>query len=334
MPGTYTEQPSCSKSGTSGNPITIQAQYPAALNTTNRSILSSTASGGDDNQIWTLSGNYETVIGFEITGVNAAWGILAEGNYDTMQSNVVHDIGTSISCSSDGGAGLGDPVNYTNEGNQYLGNVIYNIGPGATTPSTSTCLYYHGIYHANHGGLIYNNIVSNSGAGCLSLNHDPQNVVVSNNTFFKCGNLGFPHAVYISNEGSYPVPDYLFFANNIIYDSMGGILEDVAVGSHNYYVNNDLYDISGTSWSLNGGHQVNSLAVNPGFANFVATGGAAVADYEAASTSAGMVGAGISDTTAATYNSGVSGEQAGAVPTTDFNGKARTGTWDLGAFQQ
>jgi hypothetical protein len=47
-----------------------------------------------------------------------------------------------------------------------------------------------------------------------------------------------------------------------------------------------------------------------------------------------MVGAGISNVTAATYNSGVSGEQAGSVPTTDINGNPRTGTWDLGAFQQ
>ena len=335
LPGTYTEVPTCAGSGSSGSPITIQAQYPAAKNTSNRSIFSYT--GSSVYSYWTISGSYVQIVGFEITGGNASVGIMNKGSHNVMQWNVVHDIGTSVACNSNGGAAI-DDGSYTGAYNAMISNVVYNIGQNYAS-SSNTCNYFHGLYESGQHSLLFNNMVSNTQSIAITTYHAAYNVIIANNLVFNYGNTTssgscYGHGIHVDSDyPTYPVNDYTIVANNIVYNGKGcnGIGETSNSGTHNYYINNDSYNNAGSNIAVTNGSIIGEMATDPGFANYLANG---LGTYSAASSGSYMVGRGISLATAETYNAGVSGELPGAVPTTDFNGNARatTGSIDIGPY--
>lgn len=338
LAGTYsTTGFTCTTNGTSSSPVIIEAQNAAVLNIgeTNHSIINYTGSNGTEAIIVQINSSYTSFIGFEITGTSGSVGIMNEGSYNLMKWNQVHDLGANVACNDDGGAGI-DDGNYSAGYNTMDSNVVYNI-----TASSSSCNYFHGLYELGAHSLLENNLISNTQALAVTLYHGAYNATVVNNTIYNYGNPSNGDGIDVSADCStFPADNYTLVANNIVYGGQDGtgIEEDsTCSGAQTYAVNNISYDNAGSNnYSWPNGTQTGDLSVAPGFANYVATGGGPISDYAAASSSSAMVGAGISNTTAATYNK-VSGQVAGSVPNHDILGNPRpnptTGAWDIGAFQ-
>jgi hypothetical protein len=134
-----------------------------------------------NDHIWKNTGGYTDIIGFDIAGNGSVrLGIYFLGGNSSVQNSHVHDIATTIACSS-GGAGI---INDNTAGPQFInhdviGNLVHNIGLGFS----SGCTQIQGIYQSTSGN-IKNNIVYNAGYGGIHLWHDADHVNIVNNTVF------------------------------------------------------------------------------------------------------------------------------------------------------
>lgn len=269
--------------------------------------------------VWQNSGDYVSIIGFEVTATDAPTriGLYNTGSHCSYNYNLIHDLPASGSGAS-GGGGI-DHGLFTANGNSAIGNIIYNIGLQSGTNSV------HGIYLASGGGgNIYNNLCYNNGAYGIQLWHGANAANVCNNLVF--GNLyGGILIGAVIGEGN-GLNDNTIVANNILmYNGVtaihttAGIRELGSTGTHNSYTNNLVWQNIAPQVSLqNSLVDVGTLTTDPLFVNFQLAGGG---DYHSSAISP-CIGAGT----------------ATGAPPLDLEQYIRpyplTGGYDIGPYQQ
>lgn len=311
--GSYALQPSAGaafyskKSGTALAPIKYQAisPYGAKFNPTTAQY------------VWQSDGDYNYWNYFELTSQDPTTriGLYNNGSHCSAQQMKVHDL-QAVGNGSSGGAGI-DHANFLASDNDTIGCTTYAIG-------TATDRNVHGIYHACLRGNIKNNIsIGNSGWG-IHMWHGANNVNVYNN--LSAGNATGGIVVgAVSGEGT-GINDNTTVANNIMLFngltsslSAGALYETGVTGTNNRYLNNLLFgnaNVNGTNSPIslqNGLQDVGTINADP---QLVAYRANAQGDYHLMSTST-AIGAG--------YVSGA--------PTTDFDGRMRGASIDIGPFQ-
>jgi uncharacterized protein YjdB len=305
-PGNYTWSYSSnrvSKSGTATAPI---------------SYVSDTKWGakiyGADCSPITNDGAYVQIINFDVTG-SCVQGITTNGSYSKIIGNRVHDMpGTQLTA-----AIVGDCCSYTSTGIQIIGNVVDNIGPWGQVNQT------HGIYIASANGVVEDNIVTRAASACIQTYHGATHLIISNNTIANCGKYG----IQISADPALTTNDYTTVDNNIVVNVNGyGIWESTfgAIGTHNVYNNNIVYNNS-PNFSLVNGTQSGTITLTSAqfSALFVNYTGDITGDYHLRS------GAVAIDAGATLCAAGVSL----CVPGFDFSGVLRPQglAYDIGAFE-
>lgn len=189
-------------------------------------------------------GDYVQIIHFDVTGV-CSEGIVAQGNYNTVIGNRVHDLPVCLSGWCVGGI-IGGANNKT--GIRVIGNVVDNIAMDAPQNRPDHENLIHGIYIAGPNAVVQNNIVTRAIAACITMYHHTTHEIVSNNVVANCGRYG----IQVSADGSVETNDFTTVNNNIVVNvrrgtppdtNFGyGIQEYPATGPNNVYYNNIVYN--------------------------------------------------------------------------------------------
>ena len=291
--GTYVEAINFTGSGTSGSPITFQAQNKWGA------VIAPTATqvGNNLGDVIVMGGKYVNLLNFEIVGPSdgsASNGIKSFNNSsgnDLIKGNKIHDIGL-VGCN--GGAGILSGGN----NNTIDSNLVYHIG----APSSYNCSDWDTVYlNDGNGQTVTNNLVGAANGQYITgiqINGEqatvatfPSNITVANNTVFNvsaggivwsCWNI--PAAHTCSNN---------ITSNNILYNvNSGGNNHTIAApdgnggtwSSNNIYSNNDIY-CCGTPNMGSTQMLTNTLTSNPLFVNYT---GDQNGDYHLQSTSAAI----------------------------------------------
>jgi hypothetical protein len=259
--------------------------------------------------VWN-TGAYVDIIGFDMTGTCAS-GLAQDGNYGRIIGNRVHDLPGTTGW----GGIIGDCCSHHN---QIIGNVVDNIAPWGATNSI------HGIYFSGADDIIMNNIVTRASAACITTFHGATRMIISNNVVANCGRYG----IQVSADPAVTTNDSTTVDNNIVVNSGGfGIQEWPAVGSHNVYNNNIVYNNASGNFSLINGTQSGTITLTSAqfSALFVNYTGDINGDYHLRS---GAVAIDAGTTSCAV---GITS----CVPGTDFDGFARPygPAWDIGAYE-
>ncbi|NQX64229.1 choice-of-anchor Q domain-containing protein [Paenibacillus qinlingensis] len=272
--------------------------------------------------IWDNRGDYVDIDGFEVDGrldangvaTKALNGIYNTGTSTVIKNNHVHHIATTTDvCTNKGGSGINTDFWEYGVDTQVIGNVVHDIG-------STNCTFIQGIYFSTTG-IVKNNLVYQIGAVAIHLWHDARQVTIANNTVFS-SNTGIVVGADTGTNGHYhPTTfagpaDNVHVSNNIVYDTKYGISEQGNTGVNNTYTNNLVYKTTDYNLKLlNGLTHTGTIAADPQFVNYVATGGG---DYSLAAASPAI------DKGSTTY-----------APATDLDGKSRpTGSGiDIGAYE-
>jgi hypothetical protein len=263
---------------------------------------------------WDNRASYVDIQGFEVdgslqlgdTGVRWSIGIYNGGSYDRIAGNHVHDIATTIECTSDGGAGIVVDSYYKGTDSDVHGNSVHDIGPPG-------CRFVQGIY-VDTPSSIRNNIVYRVAEAGIHLWHDAHHVVVANNTVAASGT-----GIIVGGGDFYHTKgpdDHTQVYNNIVFDNRYGISEQGSTGRHNSYRNNLVFRNNEADWRLAPGMaHSGTVAAAPRFLDYSREG---TPDFRLAEHSP-AIGRGL--------------EQGADGP--DFFGKmrARAASVDLGACQ-
>lgn len=269
--GTYQETPVINASGSSGHPITIQAQnkWGAVLAPISAQIINNSGILVD------INGSYITFENFQVKSVDNL-GIASTSGVDCQSGssncsiigNQIHDVGyDNTTCPS--GAGI-----LVNESNVLLSaNVIERVGPHVD--SSFRCNAMQGIYIAGgNNGTIQDNLIvycPHCGAlqffGALS---GPSNFTVTNNTFAGVGGAqGDGEAMSI--QCSAGTCDNNKFNNNIFANDGGYCWQEFVgsgtFGSHNLYYNNLVFNCPSITWVNGNDNYLNTVTSDPLFVN-------------------------------------------------------------------
>ncbi|WP_229518789.1 choice-of-anchor Q domain-containing protein [Massilia rhizosphaerae] len=266
-----------------------------------------------NNNAWDNRGNYVSIIGFDVDGTNSLsgtkWthGIYTGGSYGMIAENHVHNIAKSVTCTSAGGSAIGVDSYYHGVLTDVISNVVNDIGPAG-------CTYVQGIYFSTSGS-IKNNLVYRVGAVAIHLWHDANHVTITDNTATSStfGMVIGGGDFYYTTAGA----NYIFVANNIVYDNVYGISEQGTTGTQNVYKNNLVYKNSKYNISLrNGLVATATVSSDPLLKAYSRT--ATTPDFHLTSSSPAIG----------------RGTATNAYPT-DLDGKPRNSTtgYDIGAYQ-
>jgi len=195
---------------------------------------------------WSNRGDYVDIIGFEIDGSQyqsgMKWlsGIYNGGSHNGVLGNRVHHIGNDVPCEPRGGAGIIADSYHKGVEVAVIGNEVYDIGPPG-------CARMDGIGIGTAASVRNNIVYRVSGAG-IDLWHDASDVTVRGNTVVANGSgiVVGGGEFYHRNEPN----DHTEVSNNIVFDNGHGIREHGAVGAHNRYVNNLVYQNARGDWDL------------------------------------------------------------------------------------
>lgn len=302
--GTYSGNVTTSKSGTSTGRIVIQSDTKWGAKVV----------GSGTNAMWTNSGSYVDIVGFDISGPGRL-GISNNGSNTRMMNNYVHDIKVSGGCTGAGGAGIVNG-NYSAVNGDVIGNVVARIG----TPGK--CNGVQGIYSSINGGKIQNNIVYGVSAYGIHLWHAATNITIANNTVFANGAGTIGGGIVVGN-GDAPggtVMNNVKIVNNIVYKNRTAISQycssgQACIGSGNIVANNLVNGNTSNSISLKKGSATGTVTADPQFVSYLATGSG---NYRLKSTSPAV-------------NKGTSSY----APATDIDNVARPkgGAFDIGAYE-
>src|SRR3954453_16465556 len=265
-PGAYAGGFETTASGTASAPITYVSDVP------NGAVIVGGGSATNPNQAgWENEGNYVNIQGFEVDGSGSqarswAFGLYNGASHVTFQGNKVHDIMTdagayaSLTSSGNGGAGIMMDSYYGGADANVTANVVYNIGPSGTT---STLV--HGIYQTE-AGQVKSNVVHNVVGDGLTSWHNAKDISFINNTIDQVGGTG----VLVGSNGSGTGGGFVV-ENNIVSNAANGIYEEGTTGSNNIYIDNLLYNISGTQLHLQNGLTASgTISGNPVYVNAAA----------------------------------------------------------------
>jgi uncharacterized protein YjdB len=297
----------------SGNQVSKSGTATAPISYVSDTKWGAKIYGSDCSPI-TNNGDYVQIINFDVTG-SCVQGITTNGSYSKIIGNRVHDMpGTQLTA-----AIVGDCCSYASTGIQIIGNVVDNIGPWGQVNQT------HGIYVASAYGVVEDNIVTRAASACIQTYHGATHLIISNNTIANCGKYG----IQISADPAITTNDYTTVDNNIVVNVNGyGIWESTfgAIGTHNVYNNNIVYNNS-PNFSLVNGTQSGTITLTSAqfSALFVNYTGDITGDYHLQS------GAVAIDAGATLCASGVSL----CVPGLDFSGVLRPQglAYDIGAYE-
>ncbi len=271
--------------------------------------------GTGTEAMWTNSGSYTDIVGFDITGPGRL-GILNNASNTLISSNHVHNLALSGGCTGNGGAGIVD-ANYSAADDDIVSNVVHDIGtPGG-------CNGVQGIYHSNLRGRILNNIVYRASSFGIHLWHAANNVTIVNNTVFNNGSTSMGGGILLG-DGDSPggvVLNNTRVSNNLVYNNpRSGISEycysgQNCIGSSNTIANNLVYGNGGGNISLKVGTHTGTIVADPKFVNYQANG---TGDYHLQSTSPAI------DKGSPT-----------SAPATDLGGNSRPqgAGYDIGAYE-
>jgi len=213
-------------------------------------------SGDADWLLWELDGNYEQVIGFDLTasGASVTVGIVAYADNQVIARNHVHDVNRS-DCHdpSKGGAGI-DVIGahrYASSAHIVVeGNVVEHLG--ANLKGGPCQSQVHGIYVASSDNTVTNNIVRYAVGYGIHAYHNPNNNVITNNDIDHSGEAGIVIGADGGNEGGVRhtamnnlVANNISRDNGLNGDGAGyGINEYIKDGptGYNSYLNNDLFN--------------------------------------------------------------------------------------------
>jgi Protein of unknown function (DUF1565) len=236
-PGIYQERVVTTKSGTSSQRIRYVSDTKWGAK-----IKPPAGRSGSDS-MWMNSGHYVDIAGFELDGSTNDYfrtGIGSSGGFTRVSNNYVHDIvGTSpnaVGCC--GGAGInlyGSGENDTRR-QEAFGNVVARIGDIEKRYRPGDWVPIHGIYLSHPNLLAYNNIVYQIEANGIHLQHNPDNVIVSNNLSFKAG-VGDGCAFYMGGYNGQRASNNIM-QNNIAIDSAQDFCQNNAADSSNRWINN------------------------------------------------------------------------------------------------
>ena len=229
LDGTYKGDIKITSSGTPGHPITYIAQHKWGAK------LVGTGTGAGSVVVG-LTGGYNHIVNFDITGSDANGIILATGStigatasYNQAIGNRVHDLITP--CGSNAGSGIstGGGSNYLGVSHDdIIGNLIVNIKGCSAGP------YSTGIYIQTPNDTAANNIVVNAGYG-LETWHNANHDVIYGNTV-----INSPHGGFIIGAGDAPsgnVQSGTLVENNISAGNKDGFIEE-GNSRNNSYIDN------------------------------------------------------------------------------------------------
>lgn len=218
---------------------------------------------------WDNRGSYVDIVGFEIDGTQyqsgMKWlsGIYNGGSHNGVHGNRIHHVGNDVPCEPKGGSGIGIDSYFKGVDVAVTGNHVHDIGPPG-------CRYMHGIYVSTTASVRGNVVYRVSGAG-IHLWHDANRVTVRGNTVAASGTgivVGGGDFYYSKGPN-----DHTHVSNNIVYDNHHGILEQGAIGRHNSFRNNLVYQNAGEDWKLSPGREhTGSISAPPQFVEYSASG--------------------------------------------------------------
>ncbi|HEY3357496.1 MAG TPA: right-handed parallel beta-helix repeat-containing protein, partial [Polyangia bacterium] len=284
---------------------------------------------------WTIAGDYQDVVGFDIssTGSGSATpsiGVLIQASYARAIGNKVHDLARDPGCGSSGGAGIDASGwvggGYAGSDNDTLGNYVYDIGAG------TQCTTVHGIRHGSLRGRIQNNIVLHAAGYGIRLEHAATNVMVTNNTVMHAETRA---CIFVGGTGNdYPggngrndattvTNNLLVHCGSVALGTAIAITDNMVTGVHNLYANNLISDAATNACSLTNGTCVGTQTGAPAFVNDTGT---PLGDYRIGAASPAV------DHGAAACATGMTD----CVPTVDFDCGARPVgvALDIGAFER
>lgn len=274
--------------GTSGNPITIQAEtrycatitVPGLTNTQNDGML--------------INSDYLIIDGFEVTGgtsgtgsVNSHTGINVFGGTGIiLRNNKIHDIARTL-CYNDpyGNAGI-----FTNTGTASIeisNNIIYGIGRlrnGESGCSTTIYQHDHGMYiDGLVGGTIKYNLVydSNRGYPIQVSGGTTSNLTIAHNTLGGHSPTGLPAAQMVLGD----TLNTADIVNNLSYDAGGYFVDPTFVTASGVTVRYNISDgaekvttASGVTFSNNIQNSASLNLTNPGANDYTLGAGSAAID--------------------------------------------------------
>jgi hypothetical protein len=266
---------------------------------------------------WDNRGSWVDIEGFEVDGTLAEqhtgqrWriGLYSAGSHDRIIGNHVHDVATTIPCTSLGGSGIGVDSYYKGANSEVTGNTVHDIGANG-------CRFVQGIY-VSMPATVRGNVAYRVAFAAIHLWHDARDVVVANNTVaasqvgILVGGGDFYHATGPN--------DRTRVLNNIVFDNVMGVVEVGATGPHNVYRNNLVTANRRTDWRLAPGmRHTGTVAAKPGFVEYARKG---TPDFRLAADSP-AIGMGAADAA-----------PPDAAPDRDCDGRprARRGPADIGA---
>ena len=223
--------------------------------------------GSGTEAMWTNSGNFVDITGFDITGPGRN-GIRNNGSNILMLNNHVHDLALSGGCAGRSGAGIVN-ANYAGSNGDIIGNVVRDIArPGA-------CNGVQGIYSANQGGKIMNNVVYRASSYGIHLWHAATNAFISNNTVFANGSSSMGGGIVIGAgdaPGGVQVKNTRVVNNIVVNNPRSGILQycyagQNCIGSGNVTANNLVYG-NGNDMSLKVGNATATISADPKFVSY------------------------------------------------------------------
>jgi len=236
------------------------------------------AGTGDGSVVIGVSGSYNVIQDFDITGTDAGGINLATAgtttSYNQAIGNYVHDI--VAPCDGNGGvainSGGGDNYNPGVGHMDILSNMVVNV----TDPQGCSAPHGAGIFAAIPYTLIANNIIINGGHWAIESWHNAHH-----ETYFGNVILNSKQSITMG-AGDSPftgtVDDFSLVQNNIVFNSsMTAIAETGRTGSHNQYIDNLVFG-GNTTISLNNGLKATgTVNADPMFVNNTGT---ATGNYE------------------------------------------------------
>jgi hypothetical protein len=227
---------------------------------------------GDGSTVIGISGSYNIIQDFDVTGSDANGITLATAgtttSYNQAIGNYVHDL--VAPCDGNGGtainSGGGDDYNPGVGHLDMIGNVVRNV----TDPAGCSAPHGAGIFQAVPYGLVANNIIIHGGRWAIESWHAANHETYFGNVIINSGQsitMGAGDSPFLGN-----VNDYSIVQNNIVFNaSATAIVETGSTGPHNQYIDNLVFG-GNTTISLNNGLKaIGTVIADPMFINNDAT---------------------------------------------------------------